>query len=248
MQPQQPYQQQPYPTYPQQVPGQHGYQQQTAWQQPPAGLPTNGYPQLPHQQRWPPLPPTAVTKQRKAWPWIVGGLVALLVVMIVGAAGLRGASVPTSTTAAPAATSGSRPSTQPAAAAAPAPAPQPSQPPKAITARDWAKIAKDPASHVGEAIIVYGEVTQFDAATGADVFRANVDGIKHPVSYGYADYPTNTVLAGNGVDLGDLVQGDLFQAEAIVTGSISYETTMGGTLTAPQLSVSKVKVIGSTKH
>jgi hypothetical protein len=71
--------------------------------------------------------------------------------------------------------------------------------------------------------------------------------VKHRVSYGFADYPTNTVLSGNGVDLGDLVQGDLFQADAVVTGSISYETTMGGTLTAPQLSVSKITVIGSTK-
>jgi hypothetical protein len=52
--------------------------------------------------------------------------------------------------------------------------PQPAKTPKAITARDWAKIAKDPGSHVGEAIIVYGEVTQFDAATGTQVFRANV--------------------------------------------------------------------------
>jgi hypothetical protein len=79
------------------------------------------------------------------------------------------------------------------------------------------------------------------------VFRANVDGVRHRVSFGFADYPTNTVLSGNSVDLGDLVQGDLFQADAVVTGSISYETTMGGTLTAPQLSVSKITVIGSTK-
>ena len=65
--------------------------------------------------------------------------------------------------------------------------------------------------------------------------------MKHRVSFGFADYPTNTVLSGNGVDLGDLVQGDLFQADAVVTGSISYETTMGGALTGPQLSVSKIR-------
>jgi hypothetical protein len=51
--------------------------------------------------------------------------------------------------------------------------PQPAKTPTAITARDWAK-CEGPGSHVGEAIIVYGEVTQFDAATGTQVFRANV--------------------------------------------------------------------------
>jgi hypothetical protein len=69
--------------------------------------------------------------------------------------------------ATPSANSGSRPSPEPAAAA-PA-APQPAKTPKAITARDWAK-CEGPGSHVGEAIIVYGEVTQFDAATGTEVF------------------------------------------------------------------------------
>jgi hypothetical protein len=52
-----------------------------------------------------------------------------------------------------------------------------------------------------------------------------VDGVKHQVSYGYADYPTNTMLT-DGADLSDLVEGDLFQAEAVVAGSVSYQNTM----------------------
>jgi hypothetical protein len=150
----QPYQQEPYPPYP----------QNGSWQTPPGSPPTNGYPQPTRQQPWPPLPPAATKKRRKAWPWIVGGLVALLLIMIVGTAGSKGTSASTASTSTPSANSGSRLSPEPAAAA-PA-APQPAKTPKAITARDWAKIAKDPGSHVGEAIIVYGEVTQFDAATG----------------------------------------------------------------------------------
>ena len=83
--------------------------------------------------------------------------------------------------------------------------------------------------------------------TGSDTFRANVDGVKHPVSYGFADYPTNTILTNESADLGDIVQDDLFKAEVVVTGSLSYETTLGGSTTVPKLTVLKISVIGSTK-
>lgn len=125
--------------------------------------------------------------------------------------------------------------------------PAPPAPARAITAREWALIAKSPDQHTGERIIVYGEVTQFDAATGASTFRANVDGIAHRVRYGYADYETNTVLAGSATLLEDLVADDLFRAEATVQGSLSYRTTMGGTITVPKLEVTAITVTGSTK-
>jgi hypothetical protein len=194
------------------------------------------------QQPWPPLPPAPV-KQRRKWPWIVSALVVLLLIMIIGAAGSKGTGASTSSTSAPSANAGPHTSAQLAAAPAAAPA----KPPRAISARDWAKIAKDPGAHVGEAIILYGAVTQFDTATGTNTFRANVDGVKHPVSYGFANYPTNTVLTGDSANLGDLVEGDIFQAEVVVAGAISYETAMGGNLSAPRLSVLKITVIGSTK-
>lgn len=126
--------------------------------------------------------------------------------------------------------------------------PPPPAPAKAITARDWALIARDPSSHVGESIVVYGQVTQFDSATGRTTFRANVDGVKHPVRYGYADYDTNTFLTSvDAASLGDLVQKDLFRAEVVVAGAYSYETTMGGTLTVPQLLVTRIEVTGQAK-
>lgn len=124
----------------------------------------------------------------------------------------------------------------------------PPAPPRAITAREWALIARDPDAHIGESIIVYGQVTQFDAATGTTGFRANVDGVAHKVSYGYADYDTNTILtAATSAMLGDLVNKDLFRAEVIVTGSYSYDTSIGGRTTAPQLSVQKIEVTGQAK-
>lgn len=125
--------------------------------------------------------------------------------------------------------------------------PPPPEPAKPITARDWALIAKDPASHAGKRIVVYGQVTQFDAATGTSSFRANVDGVVHEVRYGYADYETNTYLNGTSDVLKDLVNDDLFRAEATVTGAYTYQTTMGGQITVPQLEVTAIKVIGSAK-
>jgi hypothetical protein len=137
----------------------------------------------------------------------------------------------------------------PAATVAPAanPAIAASGPPRQISGREWAKIAKEPAAHTGEALIVYGQVKQFDSATGTGTFRANVDGIQHRVSYGYADYKTNTVLEGDQASLGDLVEGDLFRAEVVVAGTYTYETTLGGHLTVPVLAVSKIQVTGSAK-
>ena len=77
------------------------------------------------------------------------------------------------------------------------------EPARAITAREWQLIAKDPGAHRGESVIVHGEVTQFDAATGAGGFRANVDGVVHKPRYGFVDYDTNTVLAGSASQLAE---------------------------------------------
>lgn len=101
--------------------------------------------------------------------------------------------------------------------------------------------------HVGEAMIVYGQVTQFDSVTGTSGFRANIDGVRHQVSYGYADYETNTILQGDPAALGDLVEGDLFRAEVVVGGTYTYETSLGGQMTVPTLAVSKIQVTGTAK-
>jgi hypothetical protein len=118
---------------------------------------------------------------------------------------------------------------------------------KKLTAREWAKIAKSPDSHKGETYIVYGKVTQFDSATGEDAFRADVDGIKHVVEYGYVDYPTNTLMTNATGDLSDLVQDDLFTAKVTVLGSYSYDTQIGGETTVPNLAVMSISVTGSVK-
>lgn len=208
--------------------------------------PWSGQHPIPPQQARPPGPPHKRRFGPGAWLGTIAGAVVVIVVIISAVASTGSASPATATPATSASASATVAAPTPAAAA-PTVAVAPPAPAKAITARDWAKIAKNPDAHVGEAVIVYGKVTQFDSATGTTTFRANVDGVKHAVSYGYADYETNTVLAATGADVSDLVQGDLFKAETVVTGSISYETTMGGTLTAPQLGVVRITVIGTSK-
>lgn len=194
---------------------------------------------------------------RKTW-WLVGvaAVAALLVLSVSITSG--GKPTPTADTARITATvpptsatvSAADTTTAPTVAASTSAAPvitvNPG-PPKTITARDWAKIAKDPDAHKGETIVVYGQVTQFDSATGTDSFRANVDGVKHKVSYGYADYDTNTVLTSAGANLGDVVNRDLFRAEVVVVGSLSYDTSLGGSTTVPQLAVTKIDAIGTAK-
>ncbi|MEH3157077.1 MAG: hypothetical protein PGN29_17750 [Gordonia paraffinivorans] len=103
-------------------------------------------------------------------------------------------------------------------------------------------IAKNPAAHIGEKVVVYGKVTQFDAATGDDAFRASVDG--QPQDYN--TFTTNTVVTeGLSGILTNVVQDDLVTIYARVEGAFSYDTTMGGSATAPKLRAYVVDVTGS---
>lgn len=205
-------------------PGRPPQQPEQSWQSPHGGLPQQpaygqGWPppQHPYAQRpYQPQPP----RKRKKWPWVTGAVVLFLAALI--------------GTAINSATPSSR-----AADSAPA---TPLVPHRVINSRDWQLIVKDPDAHEGERIIVYGRVTQFDAATGSDTFRASVDSVDHPGN-AYA-FDTNTVLSGSAPALKDVVIDDLFRAEVTVAGSMSYGTQIGGSTTVPMLTVDTIKVIG----
>src|SRR5215831_2565175 len=117
---------------------------------------------------------------------------------------------------------------------------------KGLSDRQWEQIAKDPDTHADEAYIVYGKVTQFDAATGQSEFRADVGGTRqYPDEVGYVTtYPTNTVLSGDSAMLKPIVEGDLFTAEVQVTGSLTYDTQIGGSTTVPELQINSITVTG----
>jgi hypothetical protein len=188
------------------------------WPHQPAFGPGLPPPQHPYAQRqYQPQPP----RKRKKWPWVAGAAVLLLAALI-------GTAI-----------NGAAPSSRAAESAVLA---APLVPHRVINARDWQLIVKDPDAHEGERIIVYGRVTQFDAATGNDTFRASVDSVNHPGN-AYA-FDTNTLLSGNASALQDVVIDDLFRAEVTVAGSMSYGTQIGGSTTVPMLTVDTIKVIG----
>lgn len=134
--------------------------------------------------------------------------------------------------------------------AAEEPAPKPTKPPKPkpykkLTDRQWKQLVKSPDRFAGDRVIVYANVTQFDAATGDDTFRANAAN-RNLVTYGFWDGFDNAIFSGTSRQLRKVVQGDVLWMKATVYGSFSYDTQIGGETTVPAFLVTKVKVIGST--
>lgn len=110
-----------------------------------------------------------------------------------------------------------------------------------LDARAFALLAKDPDSHIGEKFIAYGHVTQSDAATGTTAFRANT-GASPSRSY---DYDVNTVVRGAADILAPVIEDDLVTIYAEVAGAYNYDTTMGGSATALELTANIIDVTGT---
>ncbi|MFE9691916.1 hypothetical protein [Micromonospora sp. NPDC005806] len=203
--------------------------------------------------------PVAPAKASTARAWIVGGIALVIVLCcggaVVGAFSGGNDAEPQSiaaTSAAPSATSAApttaAPTTAPPTTAAASPTPTKTAPPpkpkppsyKTLSARQWKLIAKNPDAYIGKHYVVYGRVTQFDAATGTDTFRADV--AHRRMSYEF-DYETNTMLSGSESELENLVEDDIFRANVTVLGSFSYDTQIGGQTTVPLLNVDSIKVL-----
>ena len=110
-----------------------------------------------------------------------------------------------------------------------------------ISERDWALIAKDPNGNSGRLIVVYGYITQFDAATGLSQFRADVSGVNSRTTYGFTG--DNTFLSGDAALLRNFVAKDYFMAKVIVRGSKTYTTTLNGSITVPHLEIVEISRI-----
>ncbi|WP_220124916.1 hypothetical protein [Glutamicibacter soli] len=112
---------------------------------------------------------------------------------------------------------------------------------KKITSRELAQIVKKPDSYLDKNVIIYARVTQFDSATGPCTFRANVS----HAQVGKYDYEHNTIFnAGDGLTncdiLDDVVAEDIVKVTATVTGSLTYDTQVGGSTTVPEMQVVKI--------
>jgi hypothetical protein len=115
-----------------------------------------------------------------------------------------------------------------------------------LSSRAFKQVAKDPDSYIGKTYYVYGEITQFDSATGVDTFRADLGYKKLRISYGFVNYSQNAILTGTESRLKKYVEGDCFTAKVTVLGSYSYDTQIGGNTTVPSFQVDSISRYGST--
>lgn len=113
---------------------------------------------------------------------------------------------------------------------------------KTVGERDLAKIVKSPDKHIGENIIVYAEVSQFDGATGEDTFRGYVAN-RNITEYGYWIGGDNSVFLGTEKQLSDVVEDDIVKVWVTVAGGLTYDTQIGGSTTVPQFIVNFITVI-----
>lgn len=140
----------------------------------------------------------------------------------------------------------------------PEPEPTPSKKPKPtkpkfhkadyadLTDREFSKIVRDPDAHIGEKVLVFGDVFQFDTLTGSDQFLANVGGDRDTEGeeFGFVSYDHNALMATSTADFDDVVEGDHIAAWATVMGSFEYDTQIGGSTSAVAFTVERVKVLG----
>lgn len=105
----------------------------------------------------------------------------------------------------------------------------------------WESITKDPDRAKDRAVIVFAEVRQFDSGTGADRFLASA-GADQPGAK--LELQGNAAFVGDEELLGDVVAGDVLKIHAVVTGSLEYETQIGGVATVPVLDIARLKEVG----
>ncbi len=122
----------------------------------------------------------------------------------------------------------------------PKPTPRPSY--QKLGKRAWQKLLRSPDDHIGERVQVWGCISQFDAATGGDSFRAQA--LYARTQYWWTD-GDNVFFTGDEADLDDFVEDDVVWMNATVLGSYSYDTTIGGNTTVPLFLVDKIKHKGS---
>ncbi len=105
--------------------------------------------------------------------------------------------------------------------------------------REWALIVKNPDKYLGDKFVVYAEISQFDAATGEDTFRADA----YPYNTGsiWID-GDNCLFTGSARELEDYVEDDVVRVWVTSLGSFSYDTQIGGTTTVPLFSVDKIEL------
>jgi hypothetical protein len=114
----------------------------------------------------------------------------------------------------------------------------------AIGLRDYALLIKDPDAHIGEKVIIYGAVEQFDSSTGNSELRATTMAYPHPPT---DDDEYNALIEATSDPsiLANVVSGDFIRMYVVVDGTESYTSTIGAELTVPKFSVNIINVMHS---
>lgn len=128
------------------------------------------------------------------------------------------------------------PAPTPAATAQPTPTPQPAGY-QELSNREWAQLVKAPDNYAGDRVVVWGCITQFDAATGPDQFRA--ESANRRLQYWFSD-GENAYFAGTSSQLAEFVADDVVRMDVTVIGAYTYETTQGGFITVPSFTVDSI--------
>ncbi len=204
-------------------------------------------------------------KKRRKWPWVVGGVIGLFVIigLVNGndSSETRAASNAASSTtsaaktqtpeqaqaerqAAEAAAEQQRQQREAAAAAARAEEEARQNPAsyEVLGERDFAMIVKDPAAAKDRKIVLFGRVFQFDAATGPDQFLAFTSPVWEDSDYGYDQ--NTLVTASDPAVIANVVEDDIVKMYVEVQGSYSYDTQGGGNTTVPKVAIRIVEVVG----
>lgn len=113
---------------------------------------------------------------------------------------------------------------------------------KTISERDWQLVERDPEAYEGEKYVLYGAVTQADVMTGDLSIRVNTGPAQQSRRY---NYDVNTILLVGAPDVfADVVQGDHVKMLVEVSGSMTYDTTIGGSASAVMALAYDVEVLG----
>ena len=128
--------------------------------------------------------------------------------------------------------------TPPAATLTPAPVAY-----KTLAARNWKLLVKSPDRYAGKGYVIWACISQFDAATGEDMFRG--DSSYKNLKGDFWLYGENSAFTGDATRLADFVEDDVVVMNVISTGSYGYDTQAGGNTTVPSFEVKKITRKGS---
>jgi hypothetical protein len=127
----------------------------------------------------------------------------------------------------------------------PAPAtikPKPASAYKKLSDRAWAQVVKSPDKYKGKTYVLWACITQFDGATGEEVFRAQASNKNEDYWFSDGD---NALFTGPVGRIDDYVVDDLVLMNATALGEFTYDTQIGGNTTVPLFQVDKISPKGS---